>query len=282
VVVAIFASSITATATTVVKMSAIGVGPISLAGLVTTGDDVTLTMKLVATDPSTSTIPTEIAAPGSAARPAGSGPSFAHEVAPILAANCASCHRSGEVGAEHWVLDTAGDAAKVADGIGVLDAPICRGRPAARLDRLGQQPAVQEHPNGFDGVQRDSLGPAQNLLGRGPGTFGGVGELNAAGLSSPTDQYLSLYGDRPHAGRYICSFLGRRSDLPGRHRDTDFSEQSLTHIFLKFQSADLLLGLREPTSLCLSTGIISDLMPSQSILWGKNLCVSGWSGIVAP
>ena len=112
--------SLTATATTVVKMSALGVGPISLAGLVTTGDDVTLTMKLVATDPSTSTIPTEIAAPGSAAKSAGSSPSFSHEVAPILAANCASCHRSGEVGAEHWVFDTAGDAAKIADGIGVV------------------------------------------------------------------------------------------------------------------------------------------------------------------
>jgi len=108
---------LTATATTQVKMSALGIGPISLAGLVTTGDDVTLTFDLVALDPSKTTVPNQIAAPVSADKSASS-PSFKSDVTPILAANCASCHATGQVGAAHWTLDTAGDAAKVSDGIG--------------------------------------------------------------------------------------------------------------------------------------------------------------------
>ena len=54
---------LSATATTKVKMSSFGVGPISIAGLVSTSDDVTLTMKLTAVDPSKYTVPTAIAAP---------------------------------------------------------------------------------------------------------------------------------------------------------------------------------------------------------------------------
>ena len=110
---------VTATATTTVKMSDLGIGPISLAGLVTTGDDVSLTLDLVALDPSKTTVPNQIASPVSEAS-TGSGPSFKNDVQPILAANCASCHMTGEVGADHWVLDTAGDATKVASGIGTV------------------------------------------------------------------------------------------------------------------------------------------------------------------
>ena len=109
---------VTAKATTTVKMSALGIGPISLAGLVTTGDDVGLTLDLVALNPSKTTVPDQIASPVTAAN--GSGPSFKNAVAPILAANCASCHATGQVGAAHWVLDNAGDAAKVAAGIGTV------------------------------------------------------------------------------------------------------------------------------------------------------------------
>ena len=50
----------------------------------------------------------------------GSGPSFKTVVAPILAANCASCHEPGQVGAAHWQLATAADASKVADGLRVV------------------------------------------------------------------------------------------------------------------------------------------------------------------
>jgi len=111
------AGKLTLAATANVKMSTFGIGPISIAGLVSTSDDVTLTMGLTALDPSKFAIPTSIDAPASAPR-AGDSPSFASVIMPALEANCASCHNPGEVGAAHWSLATAGDAAKIADGIG--------------------------------------------------------------------------------------------------------------------------------------------------------------------
>ncbi len=110
---------LTAKATTQVKMSTFGIGPISVAGLVSTADDVTLTIDLTALDPAKYTVPTAIAAPPDAPR-SGDSPSFKEVVMPAMQANCASCHASGEVGAAHWKLDTAGDAAKVSDGIGTV------------------------------------------------------------------------------------------------------------------------------------------------------------------
>ncbi len=110
---------LTATATAHVKLSTWDVGPINLAGLVSTGDDATLTMKLTALDPSKYTVPNAIAPPASA-RHSGSSPSFKKVIMPALQANCASCHNSGQVGAAHWVLDDANDAAQVADGIGTV------------------------------------------------------------------------------------------------------------------------------------------------------------------
>ena len=113
--------TLTATATTKVKMSSFGIGPISIAGLVSTSDDVTLTMKLTAMDPSKFTVPNQIAAPPGAPR-SGDSPSFKTVVMPALQANCASCHTTGAVGAAHWTLDTAADAQKVSDGIGTVVA----------------------------------------------------------------------------------------------------------------------------------------------------------------
>jgi polyisoprenoid-binding protein YceI len=110
---------VTANATTKVKMSTFGIGPISIAGLVSTGDDVILTMKFVALDPSKTTVPTAIAAPPDAPR-SGDSPSFKTVVMPALQANCASCHAAGQVGAAHWTLTTASDAAKISDGIGTV------------------------------------------------------------------------------------------------------------------------------------------------------------------
>ncbi len=111
-----------ARATAKVKMSTFGIGPISVAGLVSTSDDVTLTMNLTALDPSKHSVPTEIAAPDDAPR-SKDGPSFETDVMPVLAANCASCHNPGQVGAAHWKLVTAADAVEISDGIGsVVDA----------------------------------------------------------------------------------------------------------------------------------------------------------------
>jgi len=107
------------TATTTVKLSTFGIGPISIAGLVSTSDATDLTFDLVAADPSKVTVPTVIAAPASAPH-TGTGPSFKNVVEPILATSCASCHTTGQVGAVHWTLDNAGDAAATADGLATV------------------------------------------------------------------------------------------------------------------------------------------------------------------
>ncbi len=106
-------------ATTTVKMSMLGIGPISLAGLVTTADDVSLELHVVAVNPAKVPVADQVSAPGSTVA-SGPSPSFQHDVAPILARSCASCHATGAVGADHWELNTAGDAEKVADGIGTV------------------------------------------------------------------------------------------------------------------------------------------------------------------
>ncbi|MBK5288618.1 MAG: YceI family protein [Acidimicrobiia bacterium] len=102
-----------------VKMSTFNIGPISVAGLVSTGDDVDLTMKLTALDPSKSAIPASIPVPEGTPR-SGDSPSFKNVVLPAMEANCASCHQAGEVGAAHWKFETAGDAERVADGLGTV------------------------------------------------------------------------------------------------------------------------------------------------------------------
>ncbi len=107
---------IVADATTTVKMSTFHVGPISIVGFLSTSDTVKLTLHLTAVDPSKYSIPTTIAAPASA-RHHGTSPSFKQAILPVLEANCASCHNAGQVGAAHWKLDTAGDAASTSDGL---------------------------------------------------------------------------------------------------------------------------------------------------------------------
>lgn len=107
--------ALTATATTTAKLSRFGAGPIRIAGLVSTSDDVTLTLELTAYDPDERAIPTRISGPD-AAEP-GDAPSFARTVQPILEANCVSCHAKGEMGSAHVELDTAGDAFAIADGL---------------------------------------------------------------------------------------------------------------------------------------------------------------------
>ncbi len=104
-----------AKATANTTLSAFGIGPISISGLVNTKDPVALTLEITALDPTQHAIPTSITGPH--AKQATGGPSFAKEVQPILEQSCASCHNSGQVGALHWKLDTAGDASKISDGI---------------------------------------------------------------------------------------------------------------------------------------------------------------------
>lgn len=111
--------TLTATATTIAKLSRFDAGPISISGLVKTSDDVKLTLKLKALDPATNTIPTTLDGSDRAITTSvkAAGPSFSKVVQPIVEANCASCHNTGQMGAHQVRMDTAGDLQKISDGI---------------------------------------------------------------------------------------------------------------------------------------------------------------------
>jgi polyisoprenoid-binding protein YceI len=110
---------LTAQATTMIKQSSFGIGPISIAGFLSTSNNVKLTLTLVALNPSKYSVPTEISAPPGT-KPVGVSPSFKAAIMPVLQESCASCHNPGQVGAAHWQLRTAEDAASVADGLRVV------------------------------------------------------------------------------------------------------------------------------------------------------------------
>jgi polyisoprenoid-binding protein YceI/mono/diheme cytochrome c family protein len=109
------------TATAMVLMSDLGVGPISKAGLVRTSDEVEILMDLVARDGRGFAPPVGLAADSVDASAGDTpSPSFAQEVQPVLEANCAACHAPGEIGSSMWELADAGDAAEVASGLAVV------------------------------------------------------------------------------------------------------------------------------------------------------------------
>ena len=112
--------TLTATARTTVKMSDLGIGPITKIGLVQTSDDVDLELRLVAVDGTSFTPPEGLVDDEVEVVASDGAPSFARDVRPVLEQNCASCHQVGSIGAVHWTLETAGDAADVADGLSVV------------------------------------------------------------------------------------------------------------------------------------------------------------------
>ena len=107
-------------ATTTVKLSTYGAGPISIIGLVTTGDDVQLAFDLVAPEADQVNIAEVASGETELATGPTDGPSFSQTVQPVLERNCASCHQTGAIGSQIWTLETAGDAAHVADGLGIV------------------------------------------------------------------------------------------------------------------------------------------------------------------
>ncbi len=119
---AVDGDTLTATATTTVKMTDLGIGPITKVGLVQTGDEVDITLQLVAVDSRRFSPPVGLADQDVVVEAVGAGPAFSTEVQPILEASCASCHESGSIGASMWTLDDAGDAVEVADGLAVVTA----------------------------------------------------------------------------------------------------------------------------------------------------------------
>ena len=109
-------------ARTEVLMSTYDAGPISIAGLLKTRDEVALSVDLVAYNVAAGAAPGAPAAGrlASAGERSGAGPSFADEILPTLSSACASCHQPGEVGAGHWSLAIAADAAQFADALALV------------------------------------------------------------------------------------------------------------------------------------------------------------------
>ena len=93
-------------ARTEVLMSTYDAGPISIAGLLKTRDEVALSVDLVAYNVAAGAAPGAPAAGrlASAGERSGAGLSFAEEILPTLSSACASCHQPGEVGAGHWSI----------------------------------------------------------------------------------------------------------------------------------------------------------------------------------
>jgi len=110
---------LTASMATTILGSSFGVGPINIARLAHTDDEITLEFDLAARrvaldsdDPDsleTDLLPDEIA-----------GGAFAAEVQPILESRCVGCHLSGGPGWSTLALDTAADAAAIADDIALV------------------------------------------------------------------------------------------------------------------------------------------------------------------
>ena len=133
--------TLTADLTTTVLMSDYEVGPISVAGLVKTGDEVDLTFHLVADR-------TDIGTPAPDGRmlivdaPTFAEGDFADTIQPIVEARCASCHVDDGAGAHTIELATAGDVAEIADEIklvtaGSIGTPLRAIEPATTREPCG-------------------------------------------------------------------------------------------------------------------------------------------------
>ena len=117
--VTVTSGQLTADVSAVVLSSTYGVGPINVARLAHTDDEVTLRFELVADrvelgsegDANLETEVPEFAVGGGA---------FAAEVQPILEQNCVSCHTTGGPGWDTLAFDTAQQAAEIADDIALV------------------------------------------------------------------------------------------------------------------------------------------------------------------
>lgn len=110
-------NAVTGTAITQVPMSDFGVGPISIVGLLSTEDNVTLTLNFVANKEGTKAQ----AAPKAVTTPtANANIDFARQVKPIFEANCVGCHMVGEIGHSVYAMDTLKDVVQVANDLPII------------------------------------------------------------------------------------------------------------------------------------------------------------------
>ncbi|MDW3219368.1 MAG: YceI family protein [Acidimicrobiales bacterium] len=100
--------------------STYGVGPINIARLAQTKDEVTLTFELVADRVAVGSEADDGELETDIPEFAVAGGAFADTVQPILEENCVSCHISGGPGWDTLAFDTAADAAEVAEDIALV------------------------------------------------------------------------------------------------------------------------------------------------------------------
>jgi polyisoprenoid-binding protein YceI len=110
------------TAATTIYMSALGVGPISIAGFLETKDEMKLSLDFVAipeTMPLAQT-PRQDTTTVQVIGKKEDAPEFFADIKPILESNCVACHSVGQIGHSIYPLDTARDAVIKAEDIALV------------------------------------------------------------------------------------------------------------------------------------------------------------------
>ena len=106
-------------ATTEILMSDFGVGPISIVGLLSTEDEMQLSLDFVALPDGTVS---SVTAPPSVAESAGPIESdlIFSDIRPIVETKCVACHVEGEIGHTIFPMETVGDVVEYADDLALV------------------------------------------------------------------------------------------------------------------------------------------------------------------
>ncbi len=115
--------ALTAEMTSNILLSTYDAGPISVMALVTTEDEAELSLNLVAVEERAATEEPRDPATRLISQPEfnqSDDSNFSTAVLPVIENRCASCHVEGGIGYATLGLETVGDVAAVADGIGVV------------------------------------------------------------------------------------------------------------------------------------------------------------------
>jgi polyisoprenoid-binding protein YceI len=109
-------------ASTTIYMSTFGVGPIDIAGLLETKDEMKLSINFVAV-PEATPLAQTFQHDTDAFQITGkqeNAPEFFADIKPILESNCVACHSSGQIGHSVYPLDTARDAVTKAEDLALV------------------------------------------------------------------------------------------------------------------------------------------------------------------
>lgn len=221
--VALVGEQLEATATTTVNLSTFGVGPISIAGLVSTSNEAKLTLKLVAVDPTKQDVPTDIANLQQVAT-STAGPSFSKAVRPILEKNCVACHSNDAIGSEIWKLESAADAS--ADAVGIALVTANRYMPPWPPSHAG---VPMQHDRSLSAHDLEVLGRWAKAGGQ--LDVDGATELKARPTTEPAPPRRDLVlkmpkayaGDGTKTNDYRCIILDPRFTSPTYVTGTEFT-----------------------------------------------------------